>query len=229
MRDGERRICRCAPTALTVDEDALEPATVGYARARRAGQRARARRCSLRPGPLRAVLQHGRPLPRRHARRAGGAVAMRARAERSRPFAARGRRADRRDPRSPSRCSRRSASALSIWATSRSQHRAAVVEVAARQRTLAERYVKEVLLVRAGAQADPADDGAAPASERARAARRRHGAGGQRRRRRDRRSRAADRRRSSARQLEQERRLVADLTAHRQRRRSPAGRSPPCR
>jgi diguanylate cyclase (GGDEF)-like protein/PAS domain S-box-containing protein len=45
---------------------------------------------------------------------------------------------------------------LSIWATSRSQHRAAVLEVAARQRTLSERYVKEVLLVRAGAAADPA-------------------------------------------------------------------------
>ncbi|HEX6461541.1 MAG TPA: EAL domain-containing protein [Thermoleophilaceae bacterium] len=45
---------------------------------------------------------------------------------------------------------------LSIRATARSQHRAAVLEVAARQRTLAERYVKEVLLVRAGEQADPA-------------------------------------------------------------------------
>ena len=45
---------------------------------------------------------------------------------------------------------------LSIWATSRSQHRAAVLEIAARQRTLAERYVKEVLLVRSGADADPA-------------------------------------------------------------------------
>ena len=44
---------------------------------------------------------------------------------------------------------------LSIWATSREQHRAAVFEVAARQRTLAERYVKEVLLVHAGADADP--------------------------------------------------------------------------
>jgi diguanylate cyclase (GGDEF)-like protein/PAS domain S-box-containing protein len=44
---------------------------------------------------------------------------------------------------------------LSIWATSREQHRAAVFEVAARQRTLAERYVKEVLLVHAGANADP--------------------------------------------------------------------------
>ena len=44
---------------------------------------------------------------------------------------------------------------LSIWATSRSQHRATVLEIAARQRTLSERYVKEVLLVRAGAAADP--------------------------------------------------------------------------
>ena len=45
---------------------------------------------------------------------------------------------------------------LSISATSRSQNRATVIVVAARQRTLAERYVKEVLLVRAGRTADPA-------------------------------------------------------------------------
>jgi diguanylate cyclase (GGDEF)-like protein/PAS domain S-box-containing protein len=45
---------------------------------------------------------------------------------------------------------------LSISATSRSQHRASVVEVAARQRTLAERYVKEVLLARANGHVDPA-------------------------------------------------------------------------
>ncbi|TML61234.1 MAG: EAL domain-containing protein [Actinobacteria bacterium] len=45
---------------------------------------------------------------------------------------------------------------VSIWATSGSRHRASVLEVAARQRTLAERYVKDVLLARAGAQADPA-------------------------------------------------------------------------
>jgi diguanylate cyclase (GGDEF)-like protein/PAS domain S-box-containing protein len=44
---------------------------------------------------------------------------------------------------------------LSIRATARSQHRAAILEVAARQRTLAERYVNDVLLVRDGAQADP--------------------------------------------------------------------------
>ena len=45
---------------------------------------------------------------------------------------------------------------LSIRSTKGSQHRAAVVEVAARQRTLAERYVKEVLLARSGARVDPA-------------------------------------------------------------------------
>jgi diguanylate cyclase (GGDEF)-like protein/PAS domain S-box-containing protein len=43
----------------------------------------------------------------------------------------------------------------SISATKRSQNRATVVEVAARQRTLAERYVKEVLLARTGALVDP--------------------------------------------------------------------------
>jgi diguanylate cyclase (GGDEF)-like protein/PAS domain S-box-containing protein len=46
--------------------------------------------------------------------------------------------------------------ALSIRATERSRNRAAIVQVAARQRTLAERYVQEVLLERAGEQADPA-------------------------------------------------------------------------
>jgi diguanylate cyclase (GGDEF)-like protein/PAS domain S-box-containing protein len=44
---------------------------------------------------------------------------------------------------------------LSIWSTSRSTNRAAVVEVAARQRTLAERYVEELLLVHRGNVADP--------------------------------------------------------------------------
>jgi len=45
--------------------------------------------------------------------------------------------------------------ALSIWATSRSQHRAAVLQVAARQQTLAGLYVQQVLLARAGERADP--------------------------------------------------------------------------
>jgi diguanylate cyclase (GGDEF)-like protein/PAS domain S-box-containing protein len=49
--------------------------------------------------------------------------------------------------------------AISIWSTSRSKNQAAVVEVAARQRTLAERYVEELLLVRSGSTADPAHIG----------------------------------------------------------------------
>jgi diguanylate cyclase (GGDEF)-like protein/PAS domain S-box-containing protein len=44
---------------------------------------------------------------------------------------------------------------LSIRAASHSRHRATVIEIAGRQRTLAERYVQEVLLVGAGEQADP--------------------------------------------------------------------------
>jgi diguanylate cyclase (GGDEF)-like protein/PAS domain S-box-containing protein len=44
---------------------------------------------------------------------------------------------------------------LSISTTARSKNSAAVVEVAARQRTLAERYVNEVLLERAHAPSDP--------------------------------------------------------------------------
>lgn len=44
---------------------------------------------------------------------------------------------------------------LSIWSTSRSQHKAAVVEVAGRQRTLAERYVLQILLVKGRRRADP--------------------------------------------------------------------------
>jgi diguanylate cyclase (GGDEF)-like protein/PAS domain S-box-containing protein len=44
---------------------------------------------------------------------------------------------------------------LSVWSTSRSKYKASVLEVAARQRTLAERYVKSVLLVRAHVQANP--------------------------------------------------------------------------
>ena len=48
---------------------------------------------------------------------------------------------------------------LSTSTTSRSKHRAAVIQVAARQRTLAERYVKETLLVDAGGRADPRTTG----------------------------------------------------------------------
>src|SRR5438034_921726 len=49
--------------------------------------------------------------------------------------------------------------ALSIRATAKSQHRAAVLQVAARQRMLAERYVTEVLLVLGGERADPQTTG----------------------------------------------------------------------
>jgi diguanylate cyclase (GGDEF)-like protein/PAS domain S-box-containing protein len=45
--------------------------------------------------------------------------------------------------------------ALSIWTTGHSRNQAAAIQVAARQRTLAERYVAEVLLARSRAEADP--------------------------------------------------------------------------
>jgi diguanylate cyclase (GGDEF)-like protein/PAS domain S-box-containing protein len=48
---------------------------------------------------------------------------------------------------------------LSIWSTSRSQYKASVLEVAARQRTLTERYLREVLLAQEGVKADPSDLG----------------------------------------------------------------------
>jgi len=44
---------------------------------------------------------------------------------------------------------------LSIWATSRSKNQASVIELAARQRTLAERYLSDVLLAREGRVVDP--------------------------------------------------------------------------
>ncbi len=46
--------------------------------------------------------------------------------------------------------------ALSVTATKASQHRTEVIQVAARQRTLAERYLEEILLIREHKQADPA-------------------------------------------------------------------------
>ncbi len=48
---------------------------------------------------------------------------------------------------------------LSALATVRAQHRAAVIEVAARQRTLAERYMNDVLLRLGGQQSDPEGTG----------------------------------------------------------------------
>jgi hypothetical protein len=54
--------------------------------------------------------------------------------------------------------------ALSIWTTARSKNGAALVEVAARQRTLAERYVADVQLARSGKAANPARTAALLAS-----------------------------------------------------------------
>src|SRR2546423_640605 len=125
-------------------------------------RRARAGRAGERPStaaasgtrPIRVDLQHVGPLPGRHAHRAGGAIAMK-RGRAFRPFSARGRGVV-----AAILLTFALFSAISVFvtisATGRSQHRAAVVEVAARQRTLAERYVKEVLLARTGARADPA-------------------------------------------------------------------------
>ena len=45
---------------------------------------------------------------------------------------------------------------LSIRSASRAQHHAAVLQIAARQRTLAERYVGEVVIAREGGRSDPA-------------------------------------------------------------------------
>ena len=45
--------------------------------------------------------------------------------------------------------------ALSVKTTKSSEHRTSVIEIAARQRTLAERYVSEILMLRAGEQTNP--------------------------------------------------------------------------
>jgi hypothetical protein len=45
--------------------------------------------------------------------------------------------------------------ALSIRSTAKARHGASVLEVASRQRMLAERYVQEILLVREGGRARP--------------------------------------------------------------------------
>jgi diguanylate cyclase (GGDEF)-like protein/PAS domain S-box-containing protein len=49
--------------------------------------------------------------------------------------------------------------AISIRTAARSQHKASVVQIAARQRTLAERYINDVLLSSRGKQANPAHTG----------------------------------------------------------------------
>jgi diguanylate cyclase (GGDEF)-like protein/PAS domain S-box-containing protein len=50
-------------------------------------------------------------------------------------------------------------SAVSIWMTGRSKNRATVIQIASRQRMLAERYIGDVLLVESGRAADPIGTG----------------------------------------------------------------------
>src|SRR5581483_1056110 len=104
-------------------------------------------------GPLRALLQHVRPLQGRHAHPGRGGMMMRHRAT-FRPFAQRDRGAILAILLTFALFSTLGI-LLSIRATHRSRHRAVVVEMAARQRTLAQRYVTQILLVRAGRRADP--------------------------------------------------------------------------
>ena len=101
--------------------------------------------------------------------------------------------------------------ALSIRATAGAQHQASVIEVAARQRTLAERYVNELLLKHEGKQADPSTPRACSSRARS-AARRGRGADGVNGDDDETTSPAATDPAMRA-QLEQERRLVNDLTA----------------
>src|SRR6185436_5506200 len=94
-------------------------------------------------GPRLALLQHGRPLPGRHACLPGGHMIGRGQA--LRPFASSGRRTVAAILATFAFFSAVSVG-LSVWSASRSKYKASVLEVAARQRTLAERYVKTVLL-----------------------------------------------------------------------------------
>jgi diguanylate cyclase (GGDEF)-like protein/PAS domain S-box-containing protein len=71
-----------------------------------------------------------------------------------RPYAARGRRPIVAILLTFALCSTASI-ALSIWETSRTQHRADVLRVAERQQALASDYVQQVILAKAGVQADP--------------------------------------------------------------------------
>jgi diguanylate cyclase (GGDEF)-like protein/PAS domain S-box-containing protein len=71
-----------------------------------------------------------------------------------RPYAARGRRPIAAILLTFALCSVASI-ALSIWQTSRSEHRADVLRIAERQQTLASAYVQQVLLAKAGVRADP--------------------------------------------------------------------------
>src|SRR4029078_1907320 len=110
-------------------------------RARPAAQRAHAA-AAPGAGNLRALLQHVRPLPGRHAYEAGGRLVLRRR-QAFRPFATRWRKTIVGILATFALFSTLTV-AVAMWAPSGSRNRASVLEVAARQRTLAERYVQEV-------------------------------------------------------------------------------------
>ena len=173
-----RAACGCERTASPMNEAAIVLLRAP-ARSTRSCPRERNRDVRPRPGPLRALLQHGGPLHGRHAHGARGAADAAAFEGAT-------------SARSPVPSRRTivgifATFALSVgcdggaWiaATSRSQNWATVVEIAGRQRTLAEQYVQEVLLVRAGEKADPAVTASTMEATATRAPRRRHGAGRQ--------------------------------------------------
>ncbi len=84
------------PDGITLDEDALEKSIVGSIEPASAGK-THELRLQLKPGPLRARLQHVRPLHGRHARDVGRPMTRPARD--FRPFAPRARTHDHRDRR----------------------------------------------------------------------------------------------------------------------------------
>ena len=169
------------PDGITLDEDALEKRIAGSIEPALGGQDERPSG-PTEARPLRARLQHVRPLHGRHARRLGRPMTRPPRE--FRPFAPRARSDDRRDRRHVRARSSARAPSISIWSTGKSRNRAAVVEIAGRQRTLAERYVTQLLLVREGAQASPQRTGVLLTAERQCAPERRHRAGRRGRRRR---------------------------------------------
>ena len=136
----------------TVDEEGLERGAVG---ALEPGDRARsATSTSSAARPYELICNMaGHFLGGMHLRLV---VTMRRRGETTfRPFAARGRRAMVAILFTFALCSAVSVS-ISIWATTRVKHQATIVQIAARQRSLAERYVGEVLLAKRGVAVDPA-------------------------------------------------------------------------
>ena len=141
---------------LTVDEEAIHNSELGLDRAS-AARRHGVPEAASGARALRPVLQHGGPLHVRDAHDSHGHP-MIARGRHYRPFSHSGRWTVIAIFLTFGAVSALTVT-LSIAATSRSKNQAVVVEVVSRQRTLAERYVEEVLLVRAGEKADPGRTG----------------------------------------------------------------------